>query len=355
MEAKITCAIEWREDCLWLLDQRRLPRQVTWLAHGDVNDVVHSIRDMVVRGAPAIGIAAAYGVVMAARDCYYQHGVQWQDHLEEGMAALALSRPTAVNLCWALDRMRKVLDLLSPEDDPVIALLREAKRIHEADVHANQTMGRLGASLMADYAVPAKGVMTHCNAGFLATGGYGTALGVIRSAWKANLIDRVFVNETRPWWQGARLTAWELMQDNIPVTLGVDSVAATLMQQRRIGWVVVGADRVTANGDVANKIGTYNLAVLAKHHGVRMMVVAPSSTFDFELFSGSDIPIEQRGAEEVVMVNDMPLAPENVSVYNPVFDVTPAQLIDAIVTEKGVIENPNSDGIARLFQHKSLH
>jgi methylthioribose-1-phosphate isomerase len=348
-------AIEWRDDALWLLDQRLLPLQELWLEHQDVASVVSSIRDMVVRGAPAIGITAAYGVVIAARNRRDANAYTWRDDLLEDVGALAASRPTAVNLFWALDQMRAALAKLHDDEDPIVQLLREAKRIHESDLAANHTMGSLGASLIAHYNMPAKGVVTHCNTGSLATGGYGTALGVIRSAWEQKLIDRVYADETRPWWQGARLTAWELCKDNIPVTLIADTVAATLMQQGRIGWVIVGADRITANGDVANKIGTYNLAVLAKHHGVRFMVAAPTTTFDLSLTSGIDIPIEERGPEEVVLVKGHRMAPEKVDVYNPVFDVTPAELIDAIVTEKGVVEQPSIDTVRSMMAVAPLH
>jgi len=353
--ARTVNAIEWRDDTLWLLDQRALPLEELWISHPDTEAVVNSIRDMVVRGAPAIGITAAYGVVIAARNRLEQSGDNWMRALSEDFEALAQSRPTAVNLFWALGQMQKILSKLNQEEDPVVQLLREAKRIHEADLAANHTMGNLGASLIAHYKMPAPGVITHCNTGSLATGGYGTALGVIRSAWQQKLIERVFADETRPWWQGSRLTAWELMQDGIPVTLTADSVAATLMQQGRVSWVIVGADRIAANGDVANKIGTYNLAVLAKHRGVRFMVVAPTSTFDLSISSGVDIPIEERDGHEVLEVKGVRMAPENAQAYNPVFDVTPAQLIDAIVTEKGVIEKPSADSVASLMADRQLH
>lgn len=348
-------AIEWRDDTLWLLDQRVLPLEERWIDHPDTESVVSSIREMVVRGAPAIGITAAYGIVIAARNRRQQSPNEWPSLLQEDFAALAQSRPTAVNLFWALDQMKTVLAELCDKEDPVVQLLRAAKCIHEADLKANQTMGKLGANLIRHYAMPASGVITHCNTGSLATGGYGTALGVIRSAWEQGLIGQVYADETRPWWQGARLTAWELMKDGIPVTLNVDSVAATLMQQGRISWVIVGADRITANGDVANKIGTYNLAVLAKHHGVRFMVAAPTTTFDLTLADGAQIPIEERGPGELVAVRGQQVAPPGVKVYNPVFDVTPASLIDAIVTEKGVVENPTISAIAETMAKPPLH
>lgn len=348
-QAPTVSAIEWRDDTLWLLDQRLLPLQEVWIRHGDVQAVVDSIRDMVVRGAPAIGIAAAYGVVIAARERLARQGEGWREALAEDFTALARSRPTAVNLFWALDRMKQALDDLAVDADPIAQLLQVARRIHEQDLADNRTMGELGAELIRRYNLPARGVITHCNTGSLATGGYGTALGVIRSAWAAGLIDQVYADETRPWWQGARLTAWELQKDGIPVILNADSVAATLMQQGRISWVIVGADRITANGDVANKIGTYGLAVLARHHGVRFMVAAPTSTFDPSLPNGSAIPIEERGPEEVVAVKGQQVAPVGIPVYNPVFDVTPAELIDAIVTERGVVEHPTPERVAALL------
>jgi len=341
-------AIEWREDGLWLLDQRKLPLQEHWMKLGDVDQVVQAIKDMVVRGAPAIGIAAAYGVVIAAADRYAENPINWRLNLDQDIAKLALSRPTAVNLFWALEQMKAVLSGLDVQNNPASDLLSVAQQIHAADIEANHVMGQLGADLIASSGRGARGVITHCNTGSLATGGYGTALGVIRSAWARGLIDQVYVDETRPWWQGARLTAWELMKDGIPATLHADSVAATLMKNHA-GWVVVGADRITARGDVANKIGTYSLAVLARYHGVQFMVVAPTTTFDLELIDGAEIPIEERGPEEVVSVRGQQVAPAGVAVYNPVFDVTPAELIDAIVTEKGVIRQPSVDQVKALF------
>jgi len=348
-QAPAVSAIEWRDDSLWLLDQRLLPLQEVWLSHPDVPAVVASIRDMVVRGAPAIGIAAAYGVVIGVRHRIAQNPTGWREALREDFAALAQSRPTAVNLFWALDQMKRTLDELPEGADPLALLLQAAKHIHESDLAANRTMGALGADLIRRHNLPARGVITHCNTGSLATGGYGTALGVIRSAYADGLIDQVYADETRPWWQGSRLTAWELQKDNIPVILNADSVAATLMKQGKVSWVIVGADRITANGDVANKIGTYSLAVLARHHGVRFMVAAPTSTFDPNLPDGSAIPIEERGPDEVVAVKGQQIAPPDIAVYNPVFDVTPADLIDAIVTERGVVERPSTKSVLALL------
>jgi methylthioribose-1-phosphate isomerase len=337
-------AIVWQDDQqLQLLDQRKLPHECTFITLDDAAEVVQAIRDMVVRGAPAIGITAAYGVVLAAKSAYQQNPQRWQILIQPLLQQLALARPTAVNLMWALQRMESNFAHIS--GDPVPTLLAEAQQIHQEDIAANHLMGELGAALLSENCC----VLTHCNAGALATGGYGTALGVVRSGHAAGKVVHVYADETRPWWQGSRLTVWELMQDNIPVTLIADSVAASLMQRGKIDWVIVGADRITANGDVANKIGTYSLAVLARHHGVKFMVVAPMSTLDPTLDSGSAIEIEQRPDTEVVSCHGHRIAADNVAVWNPVFDVTPAELIDVIVTEKGVIQQPTRDKLAQWF------
>ena len=337
-------AVNWRDDGLALLDQRLLPAREEYLYFADAAGVAQAIRDMVVRGAPAIGIAAAYAVVLAARAAYAAGGDAWREHIESDMERLAASRPTAVNLFWALARMRaRFADI---HGDPVPALLAEARAIHEEDVRANRRMGELGAALLEG----TQGVLTHCNTGSLATGGYGTALGVIRSGWTAGRIGAVFADETRPWLQGSRLTAWELVQDAIPVTLLADSAAAQLMRAGRVQWVIVGADRIAANGDVANKIGTYSLAVNARHHGVRFMVVAPTSTIDMTIASGADIPIESRDTTEVLALAGQRVAAEGASAWNPAFDVTPAALIDAIVTECGVVEQPTPAKMASLMK-----
>lgn len=337
-------AVEWAGDGLRLLDQRRLPLEKAWLLFASAADVAAAIRDMVVRGAPAIGISAAYGVVLAARARYGEAPETWKSAIEADLTVLAESRPTAVNLFWALDRMAKIIAQLA-SGDPVPALLAEAKAIHDEDLAGNHRMGALGAELIDNSAA----VLTHCNAGALATGGYGTALGVIRSAYAAGRIQHVFADETRPWLQGARLTAWELHQDNIPVTLIAEGAAATLMKQGRVQWVIVGSDRIAANGDVANKIGTYSLAVLARHHGVKLMVVAPTSTVDMAISSGEHIPIEERSPQEVLTLAGRHIAPEGVGAWNPSFDVTPAALVDAIVTERGVVLNPNGAKMAEMM------
>ena len=341
-------AIRWENNQLALLDQRKLPLEETWISHDHVDQVVSSIRDMVVRGAPAIGITAAYGVAIAACAQYQQHQQAWKSSLESDLEKLAGSRPTAINLFWAIDRMRAVIGNLPDDVDPFAALVSEAQLIHQEDIQANLAMGDLGAELIKRSEKQGMGVITHCNTGTLATGGYGTALGVIRSAHREGVIGQVFADETRPWLQGARLTAWELCKDNIPVTLNADGAAAHLMSTGQIGWVIVGSDRITANGDVANKIGTYSLAVLAKYHGVKFMVVAPTSTFDMTLSSGADIPIEERTADEVLTIGGRAIAPSGCAAFNPVFDVTPAGLVDAIVTEKGVIETPTLASVAAV-------
>lgn len=339
-------AVIWQDNSLKLLDQRRLPSQEIYLELTDVKSVAQAIRDMVVRGAPAIGITAAYGVVIAARHRINQNPGNWQTAIEADITALAESRPTAVNLFWALKRMREAISNVSATE-PVQELLKVARQIHEDDLAANQRMGETGAALIEANS----GVLTHCNTGSLATGGYGTALGVIRSAYTAGKLNAVYADETRPWLQGARLTAWELLRDNIPVTLLADSAAAALMQQGKVQWVIVGADRITANGDVANKIGTYSVAVNARHHGVKFMVVAPTSTIDMELNSGKDIPIEQRDAGEVLSLNGQLISPSGAQAWNPAFDVTPAELVDFIVTEQGVVASPSTDKITAMMKN----
>jgi methylthioribose-1-phosphate isomerase len=269
-------------------------------------------------------------------------GTHWLLAVEQDIQLLAASRPTAVNLFWALDKMRQQFDL--PTEDPIPGLTKMAEQIHADDLAANLAMGERGADILGD----AKAVLTHCNAGALATGGYGTALGVIRSAYQRGHLKNVYADETRPWLQGARLTVWELAQDGIPATLIADSAAAWLMKSGKIDWIIVGADRITANGDVANKIGTYSLAVLAKQHGVKVMVAAPSSTFDFNLDSGDHIEIEERDPKELLA--DCYLSNDSlVNAWNPVFDVTPANLITAIVTERGAVMNPGQHGVRSLM------
>ena len=338
-------AVEWENGRLKLMDQRRLPLHEEYLYLDTLMAVADAIRNMVVRGAPAIGIAAAYGVVLAARDRHGAQGAGWREGLQADLEHLADARPTAVNLRWAVERMGALAKQL-PVGDPVPRLLAEAQRIHSEDIAANHRMGQLGAQLIA----AGSGVLTHCNTGALATGGYGTALGVVRAGVAAGRITQVFADETRPWLQGARLTAWELVQEGIPVTLLADGAAAYLMQRGQVQWVIVGADRIAANGDVANKIGTYSTAVAARYHGVKFMVVAPTSTVDIHTLSGADIPIENRSADEILQYAGQRIAPQGALAWNPAFDITPAVLIDAIVTEKGVVLAPDAAKMRAMME-----
>ena len=346
-------AIDWRDGTLYLLDQRVLPHEQTWQAYDTAMGVAEAIRTMVVRGAPAIGIAAAYGLVLAVI-ARHAAGDDWQMALEEDFDLLVNARPTGVNLFWALNRMRERLYRLKDHEDPRVVMEAEALAIHESDREANLTMAQLGAELIRKHQGNLQTVFTHCNTGALATGGFGTALGVIRAAYIEGMIERVYAGETRPWLQGSRLTAWELDNEEIPVTVTADSAAAHLMKTKGITWVIVGADRITANGDIANKIGTYHLAVAAMHHGVRFMVVAPSSTIDMNLASGEDILLEERDGRELLELNGQRIGAD-VDAFNPVFDVTPADLIDAIVTEKGIVERPDTAKMAQLMCRKRLH
>lgn len=338
--------VHWADDHLALLDQRLLPGETRWLRCDSADAVADAIRAMVVRGAPAIGIAAAFGAVLAAREAVAAAPTDWRGHLRVALERLEGARPTAVNLRWALQRQSARLEGDPP--DPASVLLAEAEAIATEDLAANRRMGELGAALITKPG----GVLTHCNTGSLATAGYGTALGVIRSGWAAGCITRVFADETRPWLQGARLTAWELLQDGIPVELLADGAAAALMRTGQVHWAIVGADRIAANGDVANKIGTYAVALAARQHGVRFMVVAPTSTIDPQTATGEQIPIETRDAREVLYAGGQRVAPkaEGVGAWNPVFDVTPAELVDVIVTERGVVHQPDADGMARLLE-----
>jgi len=328
--------VEWRGSYLRLLDQRRLPDDLVYVELSSADAVADAIADMVVRGAPAIGITAAWGVVLAAREADSGPARHRSAAVQTAIGRLAAARPTAVNLQWALARMHaggEVADTLTLE--------ATAERLQAKDLAANRRMGQLGAGLIR----PGSAVLTHCNTGSLATGGFGTALGVVRAAWGDGRIRRVWVDETRPWLQGARLTAWELARDEIPASLIVDSAAAHLMSRGEVDWVIVGADRIAANGDVANKIGTYALAVAARHHGLRFMVVAPSSTIDPDTAVGAEIPIEERAGEELC-AGFRRFRPHAV---NPVFDLTPASLVDVLVTERGILQRPDGDGIVRLL------
>ena len=337
-------AVQWDGEVLRLLDQRLLPDQEIYLEYHDVTAVAEAIKDMVVRGAPAIGITAAYAVLLAARQHLQKSPDHWQANIQSDLDMLARSRPTAVNLMWAIARMRRVIG--ETTGNPMATLSAEAKRIHDEDIAANKTMGEFGAQLIDGPC----GVLTHCNTGSLATGGYGTALGVIRSAYTAGKISSVYADETRPWLQGARLTAWELVKDQIPVTLIVEGAASHLMKQGKVSWIIVGSDRIAANGDVANKIGTYQLAVSAKYHGVKFMVVAPTSTVDLNIAGGDDIPIEARSPQEVLNIGGKHIAANGAQAWNPAFDVTPASLVDAIVTEKGVVQQPTTGKMLAMME-----
>ena len=336
-------AVAFTGAALRLLDQRRLPFEETYIDCRSAQDVAAAIRDLAVRGAPAIGIAAAWGVVLEAQRLAMAGQSVDAAAVAPVLEQLNAARPTAVNLAWALARMRGVL-ARAPAEAPA-ALAREAQSIQDEDLAANRRMGELGAALIG----PHSGVLTHCNTGSLATAGFGTALGVIRAGVAAGNIAQVYAGETRPWQQGARLTMWELMRDAIPAKLVADSAAAHLMKTGAVQWVVVGADRIAANGDTANKIGTYQLAISARHHGVRFMVVAPSSTVDMATPDGEHIEIELRHPAELFGIGGQRTVVEGADAWNPVFDVTPAALIDALVTERGVIERPDAARMRAMF------
>ena len=329
--------VEWKDGAVRLLDQSRLPAVVEFLDCHDYQTVADAIRTLKVRGAPAIGVTAAMGVALGAQAINAMDYSSFAQAVFKICDELATTRPTAVNLFWAIERMRHKLESLRAQPVSAIkqALVVESQAILEEDIRLCKTMGQHGAELIRD----GQTVLTHCNAGSLATAGYGTALGVIRAAWEQGKKIKVIADETRPVLQGARLTAWELMQDQIPVTLITDNMAGSLMRQGKIHLCVVGADRIAANGDVANKIGTYSVAVLAKAHNIPFYVAAPYSTIDLKTQSGADIPIEQRNPSEVTTIHGShPVAPQGVAVYNPAFDVTPAELITGIITERGVLK-----------------
>jgi len=337
--------IAYRDGAVELLDQTRLPREYAVIKIKDYYELAQAIRELKIRGAPAIGIAVAYGLVLGIADVQDQATLDRRFH--EVATELRETRPTAVNLFWALERMEGVYHKnrdKGPEELKQV-LLSEAQKIHREDIGANERMGRSGAKLLPGNAV----VLTHCNAGALATGGYGTALGVVRAAWEARVLKKVFVNETRPLLQGARLTAWELEQERIPYEIIVDGAAGYLLAQGGINAVLVGADRIAANGDTANKIGTYTLSVLAQRHSVPFYVVAPTSTIDLKIKNGAEIPIEERDPQEVLQVQDVKIAPAGARARNPAFDVTPHELITAIITERGVLWPPLGEAIHNLL------
>lgn len=338
--------IEWTPAGVVMIDQTRLPAEETYVTCRDYREVAIAIKDMVIRGAPAIGCAAAMGVAIGVLNAADE---DIDSQVDEICETLAGTRPTAVNLFWAIDRMRALYRRLREQgvalDEIRETLVGEAQKILDEDIACNRTMGRHGSALL-----PASGtVMTHCNAGALATGGYGTALGVIRAAVESGRAVDVLANETRPFMQGSRLTVWELQQDDIPVTLLTDNMAGHMMQQGKVHAVVVGADRIASNGDVANKIGTYSVAVLAKENGIPFYVAAPTSTIDPALASGSEIPIEERSAEEVTQIRGQQIAPPETAVCNPAFDVTPSRYVTAIITENGVAREPYTPSLAALL------
>lgn len=331
--------VEWRDGHVRILDQSVLPGEVRFLECTDYSEVAEAIRELKVRGAPAIGVTAALGIALGAQQYRQQDVEGFHSHMDAVCTVLSATRPTAVNLFWAVDRMKHVLTGSANHhvQEYQDTLLKEALAILEQDVRVNQTLGKYGAAIIQN----GDNILTHCNAGALATAGYGTALGVVRAAWEEGKRLRVFADETRPVLQGARLTAWELQQDGIPVTLITDNMAGALMQKKGIQCCVVGADRIAANGDVANKIGTYSVAVLARAHGIPFYVAAPVSTIDLETPNGEGIPIEERNPSEVTHVHgSRVIAPDGITIWNPAFDVTPANLIEGIITERGIL-SPN--------------
>jgi len=338
--------LRWNNDHFEMIDQRILPADFKYISYTSASAVADGIRLMVVRGAPAIGCAAAYGVALAALNLQDANDDEFAKGMEDAFDILAQSRPTAINLFWAIDRMRnKMNESQGSSKETANILLNEAHKIKREDIEINRAMGRNGAALLDDGAR----VLTHCNAGALATAGHGTALGVFRSAVEIGKNISVIANETRPFLQGARLTAWEMVQENIPVTLISDGMSGHLMSHGEIDAVVVGTDRVAGNGDVANKIGTYMVAVLAKRHNIPFYVACPLSTIDRSITSGKEIPIEERPIEEVTGYRDCQWAAKGIKVRNPAFDVTPAELVTGLITERGIVLNPTTEKINQLF------
>ncbi len=343
--------VEWTDEGVRMLDQRLLPTEEKWLTLRTYNDVAAGIKDMVVRGAPAIGVSAAYGVALGAKQFVGTNVDDLDDEIDYISDVLAKTRPTAVNLFWAIDRMKRTFQKAKSEGKSVTEiqqiLLHDAKAIHDEDIESQRLIAKFGGELLEDNST----VLTHCNAGALATGGvWGTALGVIRGAVDQGKHVSVIADETRPYLQGARLTAWELMQDDIPVTLITDNMSGHIMKKGGVHAVVVGSDRIAANGDVANKIGTYMVAVLAKRHGIPFYVAAPLSTVDLECPTGDEIPIEERDIREVTHVKNIQLAPDDAVVSNYAFDVTPNDLVTAIITEKGVARAPYTESLKKQFE-----
>jgi methylthioribose-1-phosphate isomerase len=346
--------LEWTDQGVRFLDQTKLPTEETYVTCKTYEQVADAIRTMVVRGAPAIGVAAGMGIALGVQNSKAETTGELKRDFDQICGAIAKTRPTAVNLFWAIRRMQEKFERVRIRPIPQIKedLVEEAKRMHAEDIAANQAMGRHGAALL-----PAEGsVLTHCNAGALATAGYGTALGVIRAAVEQGKKIHVFADETRPFLQGSRLTAWELMKDGIPTTVISDNMAGAMMRQGKIGAIVVGADRIAANGDVANKIGTYSVAVLAREHNIPFYVAAPISTVDLACPTGDQIPIEERSTKEVTHIAGKQMVPDGVAVENPAFDVTPAKYVAAIITERGIARAPYGDSLRRLaVQEAEVH
>jgi len=340
--------VEWLGNKLKIIDQTQLPGKLVYLELRNYTDVVAAIKEMKVRGAPAIGVAAAYGIALGAQNIKAETKAKFLSQFEKILQAFAIARPTAVNLFRAIDRMKKAAETSGDIAEIKRALIVEARRIHADEESATRKLSELGAELIKDSFT----VLTHCNAGALATAGYGTALGVIKAAWEQGKKIEVIATETRPLLQGARLTTWELMQEKIPVTLITDSMAGYFLSCGKINCVIVGADRIAANGDTANKIGTYTLAVLAKENGIPFYVAAPTSTIDLSLKSGDEIPIEERSPEEVTSIKGVRLAPKGVTAANPAFDITPHKYITAIITEKGIVRKPYANTLKRVIIEK---
>jgi methylthioribose-1-phosphate isomerase len=338
--------LEWTDDGVRFIDQTKLPTEEVYVTCKDYEEVATAIRDMIVRGAPAIGVAAAMGIALGLRDAEGDHVSELRRNFDQICDSMGETRPTAVNLFWAIRRMQDRFEQVNelPVAQIKQAMITEAQRMYVEDIAANEAMGQHGAVLLPS----SGGVLTHCNAGALATCGYGTALGVIRAAVESGKKIHVYADETRPFLQGSRLTAWELMKDNIPTTVISDNMAGAMMRQGKIGAVIVGADRIAANGDVANKSGTYTVAVLAKEHGIPMYVAAPWSTVDMETPDGSKIPIEQRSSREVTHIAGKQMTPNGVKIENPAFDVTPNQYVTAIITERGLAKAPYGESLKKL-------
>lgn len=340
--------IEWQNNSVVMIDQRLLPNEEVYRTYTDFLEVAEAIKEMVVRGAPAIGVAAAMGIALGASDIKAKERKGFVKAFEHICKIMASTRPTAVNLFWAIDRMKRIV-----KENPRLSanelkqrLVQEAKTIHKEDIEINRQMGRFGSKLIKNKAT----ILTHCNAGALATAGYGTALGVIRAAVEEGKKIKVFADETRPFLQGSRLTAWELMKDGIDTTLITDNMSGYMMKKGLIDAVIVGADRIAANGDVANKIGTYSVAILAKEHKIPFYVAAPISTIDLKIKNGDKIPIEERNRREVTHIKGISIAPTGIKIKNPAFDVTPNRLITAIITERGIARNPFEKSLKRLAE-----